>query len=302
VIALVGPTAVGKTEVSIELARRLGAEIIGCDSMQVYRGMAALTDQPIAAQRAAIPHHVIDCVDPGEAFSVAQYRERAARAIAEIHGRGRPALIVGGTGMYLRALRRGLCDAPAGEASVREQMLREAESDQGRALFERLRALDPDAADRITPGNTRRVVRALEVLELTGRPLSSFWRDQTASELSVRVVGLTRRRAQVYHRINRRVERMLADPAVLEEARRLGGQPLSRTAMQVHGLRFISAYVQDALSRAQAISTWQQQVRNYAKRQWTWFRAEPEILWIEPPDDEPTGTIAGKIMKQLQGV
>jgi tRNA dimethylallyltransferase len=299
VIALVGPTAVGKTDVAIELARRLRAEIVGCDSMQVYRGMAALTDQPTRAQRAAVPHHVLDQIDPAETFSVGRYRELARAAISDILRRGRPALLVGGTGLYLRALARGLCDAPQGDGALRQRLLDAAGLDGGDQLYTRLRQVDPEAASRIHPRNVRRVVRALEVFELTGRPLSEFWRAQPASGLPITSLALTRDRDELYGRIDRRAERMIADPIVLDEVRALRQRPLSRTALQVHGLRFILDSLDGRLSREQAVIAWKQQVRRYAKRQGTWFRAEPDLRWLTLAPDEPSSHTVDRILAAL---
>ena len=286
ILALMGPTAVGKTDVSIELARRLGAEIVGCDSMQVYRRMAILTQQPTAEQRQAVPHHLIDYVDPSEEFSAGRYRRDAGRVIEEIQGRGKVVLIVGGTGLYLKALAEGLGQVPAVEPRIREALWarsREAGSD---ALYEELARVDPAAAANIHPSNTRRVVRALEVYEATGRPMSSYWTPSDAP-IELTALALTRERTDLYQRIDRRVEQMLTRDGVLDEVRALADADLSTTARQVHGLRFLEAHVRGELGLRELIPRWQQQVRNYAKRQLTWFRAVPGIRWVtaEPRDD-----------------
>ncbi len=280
IFALIGPTAVGKTEISLEVARQLGAEILGCDSMQVYRGMAVLTQQPTAAQRADVPHHLIDCIEPTELFSVGQFREAAMSTIADIQARGRAVLAVGGTGLYLRALIDGLCEAPAGDPTIRDRLWNDVGEQGSPALFARLQRVDPTAALRIHPHDARRVVRALEVFEMTGRPLSSYWHEQRRLRVPALVVGLTRERTELYARIDRRVERMLREERVLEEVRQLDLTRLSRTARQVHGLPYLEPFLRGELSEAEMIPAWQQQVRNYAKRQWTWFRAEPRIHWI----------------------
>ena len=298
-VALVGPTAVGKTDLSIELAKRLNAEIVGCDSMQVYRGMSRLTTQPSAEQHAAVPHHVMSCAEPTEHFSVGQYRQLALAAIRDIQRRGKRALLVGGTGMYLKALQRGLCQAPAEQPVVRQQLL-DAIRAQGSAVFhDRLRRVDPVAAAKIHPHDARRIVRALEVFEVSGRPLSSFWEEATAQAMPIEVIGLTRERAELYVRINRRVECMIRDQAVLEEARRLQRLPLSRTALQVHGLRFVQAHLRGA-PLEDVIFPWQQQVRNYARRQLIWFRADPRIRWLTLGSDESIERIVDRILGSLQ--
>ncbi len=297
VVAVVGPTAVGKTDIAIELAKRLDAEIVGCDSMQVYRGMGRLTQQPTPAQQAEVAHHVVDCIEPEETFNVGRYRRLALEAVEQIHRRGRAALIVGGTGLYLKALTDGLCDAPPEDARIRQTLMRQAEVGGAEALHARLREVDPDAAAQVHPRNARRVVRALEVYELTGRPLSRgwTWRDTASPSkdgaLEMTVIGLLRDREELQERINRRVERMIRDDGVLEEVRRVLPRALSRTARQVHGLAFLEPFVNGASSAEESIPLWQQQVRRYAKRQLTWFRADPRIRWVTLRDNEAVSDI-----------
>jgi tRNA dimethylallyltransferase len=168
IIALIGPTAVGKTDVSIELAKRLDAEIVGCDAMQVYRRMPILTQQSGLEQREAVPHHLIDCVEPSEAFSVGRYRRLALEAIAQIHARGKAVLLVGGTGLYLKALTDGLCEAPPADVRVRERLWEAIRQEGSEAFHQRLQRVDPTAAAKVHSHDARRIVRALEVYELTG--------------------------------------------------------------------------------------------------------------------------------------
>ena len=297
ILAVIGPTAAGKTDVSIELARRLGAEIVGCDSMQVYRGLGALATQPTAAQRAAAPHHLIDCLEPTELCNAGRYRTLALSALSEIQRRGRSALIVGGTGLYLKALMDGLCEAPPSDAAIRARLSEELEARGREALYEEAARIDPIWAAREDARNPQRLVRALEVYRLSGRPLSSFWGASTESGVAMTVVGMERSREDLYGRINRRVERMIRDEEVLEEARRVRGLALSRTARQVHGLRFLEAYLDGLASMEETTARWQQQVRNYAKRQMTWFRAESRIRWVPVAPDEPVESIAPRLLE-----
>lgn len=318
IIALVGPTAVGKTDISIELAKRLNAEIIGCDSMQVYRGMAALTTQPTKAQRAEVPHHLIDCIEPTESFSVGQYRPLALSTIGAIHQRGKTALIVGGTGLYLKALTHGLCEAPPGNGAVRAKLWEAVGREGSETFHQRLKDFDPVAASKIHPRDARRVVRALEVYEVTGRPLSNFWRsapagtwDQAGEAASITVIGLTRPREELYERINRRVERMIEDEVVLEEVRRLSteggsasggrGVPLSLTARKVHGLLFLERYLSGESTREETIRLWQQQVRHYARRQLTWFRADSRIRWVTVSGEERVEAVVTRTLEAIHG-
>ncbi|HAM40345.1 MAG TPA: tRNA (adenosine(37)-N6)-dimethylallyltransferase MiaA [Candidatus Omnitrophica bacterium] len=315
-IALVGPTAVGKTDVSIELAKRLGAEIIGCDSMQVYRGMAALTQQPALEQRAAVPHHLVDCIEPTESFSAGRYRAMALEAIEAVQRRGNTALLVGGTGLYLKALTHGLCEAPPADFSLRARLWEAIRADGSEAHHQRLARIDPVAASKIHPHDARRVVRALEVYEVTGQPLSRLWyhasggswgeaerfaeTDRATSEMIV--VGVTRPREELYERINRRVEQMIQDEAVLDEVRRLRGVSLSLTASKVHGLRFLEAYLNGEVSREETIRVWQQQVRHYARRQLTWFRANPRIQWVTLAAHERVETTVERMLNLMAEV
>ncbi len=299
ILALVGPTAVGKTDVSIELAARVNAEIVNCDSMQVYRGMPILTQQPSAAQRAAVAHHVFEYVDPADEFNVGRYRQEALRAMDSVRRRGKTVLLVGGTGLYLRALTDGLCDAPRADETVRAALWDAVQAQGSAELHTRLQRIDPLAAAKIHPHNSRRVVRALEVFEVTGRPLSSFWREQGPG-VAMSMVALTWPRAELYDRINQRVQRMLDHEGVLDEARQVMGWPLSRTARQVHGLPFLAAHVRGELSREQAVAAWQQQVRQYAKRQLIWFRAAPRLRWIELTASDTIATAAERALQALE--
>ena len=320
----------GKTDVSIELAKRLSArggsafgghaEIVGCDSMQVYRRMPILTQQPTHEQRAEVAHHLIDCVEPTDSFSVGQYRQVALEVIEEILRRGKTVLIAGGTGLYLKALTDGLCDAPPADASIRSRLWQAVRQEGSEVFHRRLQQVDPQAASTFHPRDARRIVRALEVYELTGKPLSSFWNASSAKggslpatgsegqagasggdshTLPMTLVGLTRDRAELYARINHRVERMIREDGVLDEAKHVLALPFSHTARQVHGLAFLEAYLKGERTLADTIRLWQQQVRNYARRQLIWFRAEPRISWFMLGPDEPAESIADRILEIL---
>jgi tRNA dimethylallyltransferase len=301
IIALVGPTAVGKSAVAVDVAEAIGAEIVSCDALQVYRRMQVLTQAPTAAQRVRVAHHLIECIEPTESFNVGCYQRLAAAAIAEILARGRRVLLVGGTGLYLKALLEGLCEAPAADPLVRAQLWRDCRAAGSDGLYERLRAVDAAAAARIHQRDARRIVRALEVYTLTGRPLSVWWRTtRPAVELeAVPVIGLIRERAALYERINQRVRRMVEDDGVLEEARALVSEALSPTARQVHGLTWLARSLTGQVALAEALSAWQQQVRHYAKRQLTWFRRTPGLRWILMPDEEPAETTAQRLVDLL---
>lgn len=296
VVALVGPTAVGKTDASIELAKRLNAEIVGCDSMQVYRRMANLTLQPSPAQQLAVRHHLVNCLEPTEVCNMGQYRRLAMEAIRDIQGRGKAVLLVGGTGLYLKALSQGLCDAPAADAQVRRELSAVAAHEGSPVLHERLKTVDPIAAEKIHPNDAQRLVRALEVFVLTGRPLSGWW-GRTGQAMPMKTIILTRDRAELRARIDARVERMITDEAVLQEARALEPVALSKTAQQVHGLRFIRDHLAGRKTLAETVTLWQQQVRQYARRQLIWFRAIPDAAWVTAAGDEAPEALAEKMEK-----
>ena len=298
VSALIGPTAVGKTAVAVELAQALGAEIVSCDSMQVYRRMTALTQCPTHAQRAQVQHHLVDFVDPTQPFSVGEYRRLAGPIIERLLQRGKRVLITGGTGLYLRALTEGLCDAPPADVRIREQLWTECHGIGSQSLYNRLMGVDLVAASHIHPNDARRIIRALEVFALTGRPISTWWR-QASQELlhgQVTVVALTRDRDQLYQRINERLLHMIYEQGVINEVRELLRLPLSKTARQVHGLADIEQYLAGRLSLQDTIALWQQRVRNYAKRQLTWFRSVPNLSWVDIPDEEPPWETSARIL------
>lgn len=304
VFALVGPTAVGKSAVAVELAQLLGAEIVSCDSMQVYRHMRILTQAPTHGQRTQVQHHLIDCIEPTSDFSVGEFRKMAAPIIDQILARGRRALIVGGTGLYLKALTEGLCDAPPADVRIREQLWSECQGVGSETLHNRLQSIDQVAASRIHPNDARRIIRALEVYTLTGKPISSWWRQASAELLhgQVTVIGITRSRDALYERINARLLEMIYEHGVINEVRELLRLPLSRTARQVHGLADIEQYLTGKMSLKDTVAIWQQHVRQYARRQLIWFRQTPNLQWVELPHEEPPWESAARLADLLRKV
>jgi tRNA dimethylallyltransferase len=274
VAAIVGPTAVGKTAVSLEVAEALGAEIVSVDSMQIYRGMDVGTAKPSRDELERVPHHLVDLREPDHELTVAEFQEVGRAAIEEIERRGALPLLVGGSGLYFRALVDDLEFPPRSDA-VRRTLEAEAEELGAEVLYERLRDADPVAAARIEPGNVRRIVRALEVIELTGAPFSDnvTW-DRYESRYELAVAGLERDRAGLHRRIDDRVAAMLGAglPEEVERLRRLGP---GRTAAQALGYRQIlegAADPHDAIARA---------TRRYARRQLSWFKADPRVQWFD---------------------
>lgn len=271
---LTGPTAGGKTAVGIALARRLGAEILSLDSMAVYRRLDIGTAKPSAAERAAVPHHLIDLCDSAADFSVAQYLAEAARVVGEVRARGRIPLFVGGTPLYLKALLHGLTSGPEPNWELRRSLLDEAAQSGGQALHDRLRSVDPPTAARLHPNDLKRVVRALEVFETSGRPISAGQTHAAAEPVTSRVFVLEWPREELARRIDARVEAMFT-VGWIDEVQGLLASPggLGRTARQAVGYREIEEHLRGERSLADTIALVQLRTRQFAKRQLTWFRS-----------------------------
>jgi tRNA dimethylallyltransferase len=287
VLALVGPTAAGKTELALEVAERLGAEVVSADAMLVYRGMDIGTAKPTPAERARVPHHLVDLVDPGEEFSVARFQPLARAAIAEVLGRGRRPLLVGGSGLYFHAVVDEFTFPPT-DPAVRAGLEAEAARVGLPAMYERLKAADPPAASRIQPGNLRRMVRALEVIELTGRPFSSFRAamDAPVSRYRLTVLGLDPGAGPLRARVAERVAAMV-EAGLIEEVRGLAGRPLSRTARQALGYKELLDAMEQGTPIAEALEAVVRRTRAYARRQLAWFRRDPRVRWSTlPPGPE----------------
>ncbi|MBN1918683.1 MAG: tRNA (adenosine(37)-N6)-dimethylallyltransferase MiaA [Verrucomicrobia bacterium] len=284
-VYLVGPTGVGKTATALALAERLPIEIVSADSMQVYRELDILSAKPTADDRARVPHHLIDILDVTEPFSAAEFRRLAEAAIVSIERRGKRALVVGGTGLYIRALADGLFDGPDASRDVRQRLLDEAEAKGTDHLHARLTEVDPAAAGKIARHDLRRIVRALEVYETTGRPISAQ-QTEWAEPKACLMLGLRLPRATLYARINARVDAMFEAGAV-EEVERLvaAGIQQGSTAMQAIGVREITAYLRGDTTLDEAKRRIKTQTRRYAKRQLTWFRKDPRIVWYDVADD-----------------
>ncbi|MCZ7646542.1 MAG: tRNA (adenosine(37)-N6)-dimethylallyltransferase MiaA [Planctomycetota bacterium] len=289
---LIGPTACGKSAVALELARRRGGEILSVDSMKLYRRLEIGVAKPSEAERAAVRHHLIDWKDPWESCSVAEWLAEAERIAAEARARGAWLLAEGGTALYVKALREGLFEGPGRDPGLRARLDEEADARGAGALHARLKALDPRAAAKILPGDRRRIVRALEVQMLTGRPISERQAQWGAlrRDLVTRVVVLTMERKELYRRIDARVARML-DAGWLEECRRLRElpKPLSREARQALGYRTLFAHLDGALGLDEARQRICYDTHHFARRQLMWFRKFPEVSWIEArPDEDPS--------------
>ncbi len=286
--AIVGPTASGKTALSLALGERLAAEIVCCDSMQIYRGMDIGTAKPTAAERARIPHHMFDVADPRDTYSAAAYVRAARERITEILSRGKTPLLCGGTGLYLAALRRGEeGDSPVpGETPYREALEKEAKTPGGpEALYARLSLADPASAAAIHPNNVRRVIRALEIYLATGTPKSEWDRRsrERTPDVPMTVIGLRYEDREIlYRRIDARVDEMLRE-GLLNEVRTLSEEGVltrDSTAGQAIGYKELFAVLSGEIEEQEAARAIKLATRHYAKRQMTWFSADPSVLWL----------------------
>lgn len=294
-LLLVGPTAVGKSAIALELAGRLDAEIVSADSMQVYRGMNIGTAKPSAAERALVRHHLIDVCEVGDVFDARQFVELATRAIAEIHSGGKLALVVGGTGLYVRALRHGLFEGP----SRNEQLRVRLEAMTATELFEELQRLDPQTASRIDRHNPRRLVRALEVFHETGKPISELQKEWSKREPRLGAIPflcLNRTREDLHARIGRRIDGQIAAGWVQEVRQLLPlGLEKNPSAMQAAGYRELVAHIHGEISLDKAVALIKTRTRQLAKRQLTWFRREPQLQWMEIGREEQPAETAARV-------
>lgn len=308
VLVVCGPTATGKTALSLALAEELNGEIVSADSMQVYRGMDIGTAKATAAERARVPHHMLDVAEPGERYSVARYVEEASRCCDDILARGKTPIVTGGTGLYIDSLLAGRAFGGEGEGdgALRETLGAEYDRLGGEAMLERLRAVDPERAAKLHPGDRRRIVRALEVFESSGMTISEHdarTRLRPPRYEARRIALSFAVREALYARIDRRVDEMAAR-GLFEEVEALLAAGLSpeSTAMQAIGYKEAVLALRGEVSRAEALALVKQASRRYAKRQLTWFRREPDtrwILWEGEPDIEAA---AEKIRNSESGI
>jgi tRNA dimethylallyltransferase len=280
IFIIAGPTAVGKSEAAVKVAELCGGEIVSADAFQVYKGLDILTAKPAPELRARVPHHLIGEIPLEQSFDVAQFLRLAQARIADIRGRSRVPIIVGGTGLYLRALTHGLADLPPADAALRTHLEAQTSDD----LNEQLAKRDPVSHARIDLQNRRRVVRALEVCLLTNRPFSSFRQEWSAPAISADGVVLNRPRELLYHRIDRRTEEMF-DAGVVREVSEAGA--LGPTASQTLGWREIQGVLRGEMSRGECVAAIQQTTRRYAKRQMTWFRREKHLEFVDLGSADP---------------
>lgn len=296
---IIGCTGSGKARLGVELARRLNGEIISIDSMKVYRRMDVGTAKPTPETQRLVPHHLIDVVEPSEDFSVAQYVNAAESAIADIQSRGRPILVVGGTPLYIKALTEGLFEGPGADPETRDRLGREADESGLDVLYGRLRQVDPVAAQRIHPNDRRRIIRALEVFELTGTPITTLqtqW-DRGRVRFECRLVGLRRTIEDQNRRTNARVVRMINE-GLVDEVRRLLAEPLplSTAARQALGYAEMIRHLQGDFSLDDAIELIKINTRQFAKAQRTWFRRFAGVEWVDLIESSTASDVADQLL------
>ena len=303
-ICVVGPTASGKTRLAVELAKALNGEVLSCDSMQIYRRMDIGTAKPTPEETQEVPHHMIDVIGPEEPFSVGRYVEMADPILQDILSRGKTCVLCGGTGLYVDSLMAGRTFAPYPETGRRQELEALADREGTEAVLEKLRAVDPDSAERLHPGNRRRIIRAMEVYLETGKTITQHNLETQAVPAKYHPlwIGLDfTDRADLYRRIDRRVDLMM-EGGLLDEIQRLlsEGVPPTATSLQAIGYKEPMAALRGEMTMEEAVEKVKQESRRYAKRQLTWFRRNKEIHWImqeEPVDFQHTWQEVQRILE-----
>lgn len=296
IIFIVGPTAVGKSEVGFYLAKRLDGEIVSCDSMQVYREINIASNKPSPETRRAVPHHMIDIVSITESFDVARFNVLARRAIEGIEQRRRVPIVVGGSGLYMQVLLDGIFEGGQRDEAFRRRMWALAKEKGPEVLHGMLTGVDPEAARKIHPRDIKKTIRALEVCQRQGRPISEAQKDRRGlwEEKKVRVFALNQDREHLYAKINQRVERM-AGEGLLEEIQRLKDWPWSQTARGLIGVKEVLDFFNGKGTWTETLALIQRNTRRLAKRQLTWFRRDPRIEWVDVPEDGCLSSVAERI-------
>lgn len=283
IVVIVGPTASGKTAVSIELAKKINGEIISADSMQIYKEMNIGSAKPTEDEKQGIYHHMIDVVEPTETFSVAKYKEMAEKCIEKILARGKVPIVVGGTGLYVSTLTSGIeFSNIENDLKYRDELTKLSLEENGvDVLFEKLKSVDQEAAKVIDKNNVRRVIRALEIYKVTGKTKTQVDKESLKElKYDYRIFGMQWDRKELYERINKRVDIMI-DMGLVEEVRRINEKGISSTAIQGLGYKEIIEYINNEVTLDEAIEKIKQETRKYAKRQMTWFRKDKTIVWLD---------------------
>ncbi len=302
-VVLLGPTAVGKSRVAIQVAKYFDTEVLAADSRQVYRGMDIGTDKPTVEERHGVPHRLIDVVDPAETFNAGWYRRVAMVEIERLYGAGRLPFIVGGTGLYIRTLVRGLCPAPQADPLVRADLRKLSDKFGRDTLYAELMQVDPERAARLHPNDESKVIRALEVYRLSGRPLSMVQAEHGFHEapFSALLVGLERTKEILYRRIEERIDWQLAH-GMVEETRTLLARGYSRELGSMKGLgyRQVGAYLANECDYAEMVRLFKRDTRRFAKRQMTWFRGEAGVAWLSIDGNEPHEKTAERVIACIE--
>ena len=304
ILVVAGPTASGKKSLALALAQRFGGEIVSADSRKVYRGLDIGTAKPSPEDRARVPHHLIDVVDPDEPFNAAEWVERAASAVSDIHGRGRLPIISGGTGFYIRAFREGLSSGMASSPVIRRELEHELAESGPRALHDRLTAIDPARAAELHVRDTVRVMRAIEVYLVTGRTFTDM-RETAAirgGDYDYHSIGITMERQRLYERIDARVDEMIAC-GLHDEVKSLleRGYGRNLTALDTVGYKEWFAFIDGVAPFEECREAVKRNTRRYAKRQLTWFRSEPDIRWIDVLDGDECDNAVENTVRWLNG-
>jgi len=300
IVFLLGPTGIGKSAVAISLAKKINAEIISCDSMQVYRAMDILTSKVAVRERKKIVHHLLGIIDPEKEYNVAKYRQDALAICARLFSKDKIPLFVGGTGLYYSIIVDGLFPAVPQDKIIRKKLEKQLELKGNKCLYRRLAKVDNFAAKRIHPNDTRRIIRALEVYLKTGKRISQLQKDRVGlgREYQIKIFGLNSSRESLYAIIDQRVDKMFKR-GLVNEVKRLVKRKLSRTAKCAIGIRELKGYFAHEYSLAEARRLIQRNSRHYAKRQLTWFRKDKRIQWINNYKMESPAQLAHKLWKKL---
>ena len=281
IIFIVGPTATGKTELSFKLAKQIEAEIVSCDSMLVYREPKIITSKPPEKILKEVKHHFINIISVKDTYDVFQYYIEATKVITDLYLRRKPVIICGGTGLYMKAILDGIFKGPSRNDKLRQDLEKEIEEKGSLSIYNKLKEIDPPAAEKISPSDTKRIIRALEVYCTTGIPISKKQKEKKGlwGKYPIKIFGLTMERKILYEKINKRTEDMFREGAV-EEVKNLLGMPLSITAQKIIGIDEIKGYLEGKYSLDYARSLMAKNTRNFAKRQFTWFKRDKRIQWI----------------------
>ena len=282
VTIICGPTAVGKTAYAVELAKKGNAEIISADSGPIYRGLDIGTAKPTVEERQEVVFHLLDIIDPSQRFNAADFRNLALQKIGEIQARGKRVLVVGGTGLYVKVLEEGIFTGPSADPGIRARLEERCRAGGVELLHQELQKIDPVAAEKIPVKNRQRIIRALEVYEITGRPISEFWKISRTRLTGLAKLGLTLSRETLNRRINARVDQMISRGWVEETATLLSRWGAEAPGLQIIGYKELVSHLQGKISRAEAIEQIKLHTRQYAKRQMTWFKRDSEICWKPP--------------------